>query len=447
MDSLKIYPKQFRNLRIPVEKNRCFILMPFEDSFDMVYGNIKKALNNNGFVCNRSDEIQANKPIMNKILNEIMKAHYIIADLTQQNANVFYELGIAHTFKDPQNIILISQNRNDIPFDIRHISNIIYDPENPKYLTSNILKGLEESNYLFGFYEALQQKGILSIIHDNKDEFIDYLQIGLVELVPIATLILANETQELENQDIERYMARLIKIINDAINEHKSGFLSGIMKVMFESLSTCSRFPVTDKITYDILFGDLLKTYTINEHEIVSYQTDLAITLASYRTKLNIAMNWIINYFTFSKSATIDLNRYKVERFLMVTNDKIIDNMIIDAIFHDDCHIREHLADIVGEKKLYDADKALLKQLVVEDNFFTATSIIAAIGKLTLKAGADSILLWIEAKIGEIVETKQFFVLKHCRIAINRLDNHYGTSVTINFDAKYGEYIKNYFIL
>ena len=38
MDSYKIYPKQFRNAKIPIEKNRCFFVMPFSDDFDIVYG-------------------------------------------------------------------------------------------------------------------------------------------------------------------------------------------------------------------------------------------------------------------------------------------------------------------------------------------------------------------------------------------------------------------------
>ena len=37
MDSYKIYPKQFRNAKIPIDKNRCFFVMPFSDDFDIVY--------------------------------------------------------------------------------------------------------------------------------------------------------------------------------------------------------------------------------------------------------------------------------------------------------------------------------------------------------------------------------------------------------------------------
>ena len=109
MSDYIIYPKQFRFAKIHIEKNRCFILMPFKKEFDYVYGVIKKELNDNGFICNRADEISGSKPILNKILTEILRSQYIIADLSGYNPNVFYELGVAHVFKDANNILIIKQ--------------------------------------------------------------------------------------------------------------------------------------------------------------------------------------------------------------------------------------------------------------------------------------------------------------------------------------------------
>ncbi|HWB64952.1 MAG TPA: hypothetical protein VG603_15650 [Chitinophagales bacterium] len=447
MDGYSIYPKQFRNAKIPIEKNRCFILMPFQEQFDGIYGHLKKALNDNGYVCNRADEILGSKPIMNKILNEILKSHYIIADLTNQNANVFYELGIAHTFKDAQNIILITQKLEDIPFDIRHINNIIYNKENIKYLTSGVIQTLKDNNYLLGFYEALQQRNIIRLINDNKEEFIDYLRSSLDGQVQIATNILLNQLGDYEESSFEQFFDAIINIIDTTIKAGNYSFLGGIMKFFFECITTCSKYKITDKIVNDILYGNLLTTYNINPKELVSYQIDLAILLTLDRAKLAIAMNWIINYFSASKSATIDLNRYKVERFLMTTNDKLIDSIIVDALFHESCYIREHLSDIIGEKKLYEAGESLNRQLAVEDNFFSAMSMIAAIGKLERQDGAIAILEWIKDKQDEIIKTKQFFVLKHSYIALSRLDRKHGTDFTPAFDKKYGKYIKNYTIV
>lgn len=448
MDSYTIYPKQFRNARIPVEKNRCFVLMPFSDGFDNIYGNIKKSLHENGYICNRADEIIGSKPIMNKILNEIMRAHYIIADLTQQNPNVFYELGIAHTFKDAQNIILITQKVSDIPFDIRHINNIVYTSDNIKYLTSSVLQVLNESKYLIGFHEALVQKGIIDLIHDNKDEFVNYLQANLADKVSLSSDILNNKLNDLNDGEIELYFKILLEIINNAVDDGNYNYLSGLLRVLSESIVSCSKFNITDKITHEFLYGNLFgERLRPDKIELISYQTDFAICLASQRAKLSTAMNWIINYFSNSKSATIDLNRYKVERFLMVSGDKMIDSMIIDSVFHENCYIREHLADVIGEKKLYEAGDVLLSQLLLEDNYFSAVSIISAIGKLGVSNGADTIMTWLADNQENIIRTNQLFVLKHISISLTRLDKKNNSAYYGSFQANYGSLLKDYFIL
>ena len=176
MKDYKIYPRQFINERIPIEKNRCFMLMPFSSEFDYIYGVIKQDLNDNGFICNRADEIAGSKPILNKILMEILKSRYIIADLTNYNPNVFYELGIAHSFKDAQNILMIKQKSSKIPFDLTHLTYIEYDPSNLRFLTATIRNFIQENKYVSDFHETLNLCGITNIICESREKFIDYLQ-------------------------------------------------------------------------------------------------------------------------------------------------------------------------------------------------------------------------------------------------------------------------------
>lgn len=447
MDSYKIYPKQFRGSKIPIEKNRCFVIMPFSSSYDSTYGYIKKALNDNGYICYRSDEIMGSKPIMNKVLMEILKAHFVIADLTDQNANVFYELGIAHTFKDAQNTILITQKIEDVPFDIRHINNIQYDPGNVKHLTSSIIMTLKENKHLMSFHEALQKRGIIKLIHDNIEGFVDYLQISLKGKVNLTTDILNGDLSGLNEKDITDYFKSLNTIITSVSMDYNPDFLRGIMKVMFESLISCTKFKIIDKLIYDFLYEDIFFSKNISEEDALGYRTDLSISLASSRVRTNIVMGWIIDYFSRTKTASIDLNRYKLERFLMTSDDPIIDSIICDSIFNKDPYIREHMADIIGEKKLKEAVPSLLNQFQIEENYFTSVSFISAIGKLEVIKGGEVILNWIEKRIDNIVKTNQLFVLKHSHIALDRIDNKHQTIFLTLFNKEYNHYIKDYFIL
>ena len=51
----------------------------------------------------------------------------MIVETTEVNANVYYELGIAHTLGKPA--ILLSQTKNieELPFDIRHLRFLVYE--------------------------------------------------------------------------------------------------------------------------------------------------------------------------------------------------------------------------------------------------------------------------------------------------------------------------------
>ena len=58
------------------------------------------------------------------------------------------------------------------------------------YLTSNIINTLNDNKYIYGFCEALQARNIINVIHENKEDFIDYLQINLNEYIPLISSLL-----------------------------------------------------------------------------------------------------------------------------------------------------------------------------------------------------------------------------------------------------------------
>jgi hypothetical protein len=54
----------------------------------------------------------------------MVSARLIVADCTDRNPNVFYEIGLAHTIGKPT--ILLTQKSEDVPFDLRHLRYIEY---------------------------------------------------------------------------------------------------------------------------------------------------------------------------------------------------------------------------------------------------------------------------------------------------------------------------------
>lgn len=435
-----IYPKQFRSSKIPIEKNRCIFLMPFHESFDFIYGTVKDMLMESGYVCNRVDEITDSKPIISKIIIEILRAQYIIVDLTGCNPNVFYELGIAHTFKDSQNVLLIKQKDTIAPLDINHLQYCEYSPNNLKQLGAIIRNFISKNRRFNEFHEALNVHGIINLIHDNQEDFIHYLHSTMGDDIITLTSILNYREVEADNKTIGQSLDRYASMVHSVIENRRMDLLPGILKLYTELLISCSSLPDAE-LHVTLFLGSFFAQHDMPYVEVCGYQTDLVVALAKKRKMLTIALPWIIGYFSKSKAASIDLNRYKLEALLLTTDIEEINRAMITSLFSSDCHIREHMADIVGEKRLISAGDALCRQLIAEDNYYSAVSIIEALGKINCEDGVTYIENWLNEHCQNICESKMYSVFRHARNAIIRLDHTSDHCHRAAFAQKYDRYI------
>lgn len=124
--------------------------MPFAEKFQPIYeDHIQRIVTEAGLSSQRADEIASTNLITWDIWERINKARFLIADLTDRNANVFYEVGLAHAIS--KDVILLTQNMGDIPFDLQSLRFIVYEysprgmVEFEKKLRSAILALLQAS--------------------------------------------------------------------------------------------------------------------------------------------------------------------------------------------------------------------------------------------------------------------------------------------------------------
>jgi hypothetical protein len=111
-----------------VDERLCFILMPFGGLFDGYYeGIIKPSVQDAGLVVQRGDEVYGTRAIIRDIWDAIWRAKVIIADVTDRNPNVNYELGLAHAIGVPT--VIITKRMDDVPFDYRHRRCICYNTD------------------------------------------------------------------------------------------------------------------------------------------------------------------------------------------------------------------------------------------------------------------------------------------------------------------------------
>jgi len=99
--------------------------MPFRRDFPPVFDDhIAKVCRRLGITVTRADGIFSTRPFMDDIREAVITARVIIADLTDHNPNVFYELGICHALG--KDVVLITQDR-EVPSDVRHIRYLLYE--------------------------------------------------------------------------------------------------------------------------------------------------------------------------------------------------------------------------------------------------------------------------------------------------------------------------------
>jgi len=115
----------FPNRDFDVDERLCFVLMPFDRKMARVYKeSIMPSVKETGMKCKLAKDMSRSTPIMQDVWEFINRARIVIADLTGNNPNVLYELGLSHALS--KRAIIVSQTPRKVPFDVRHIRYIEY---------------------------------------------------------------------------------------------------------------------------------------------------------------------------------------------------------------------------------------------------------------------------------------------------------------------------------
>ncbi len=97
-------------------KPKVFVITPFNEDLLALYDELKKTFAEE-YEFNNAGDLDNQQNILKDIVVGINNADIIIADLTNLNANVFYELGLAHAMN--KKVIIITQDISELPFDIK----------------------------------------------------------------------------------------------------------------------------------------------------------------------------------------------------------------------------------------------------------------------------------------------------------------------------------------
>ena len=150
-----MYPKHYYDLfRSAIEPGMVFVGMSFSPAEQYKWTEIiSPAIIHAGLRPHRVDTEIVGGSILIDILTGIAKAKILLFEVStnpagMRNGNVMYEIGIAHTLRYPEEILLLRSDSDPLLFDVSNIRVINYNTEDIKTsvnLVSGLLKHLNEN--------------------------------------------------------------------------------------------------------------------------------------------------------------------------------------------------------------------------------------------------------------------------------------------------------------
>ncbi len=140
-------PKEDQEASKGEDKKKCLVMSPFGGFFDDYHLDIYcPAIEAANLFPMRADDLFRSSNIVEDVWSMILSSEVLLADLTGRNPNVFYELGLAHAARKP--VVLITRETDDVPFDLRALRYLSYEPLRPGWdrdLQDKITKSLKET--------------------------------------------------------------------------------------------------------------------------------------------------------------------------------------------------------------------------------------------------------------------------------------------------------------
>ena len=391
-----------------MESNTAFIVMPFAAKFDAIHALLKEVCLSLRIEAQRADDIFQQRPILENILNGICKSEIIIADLSGKNANVFYEIGIAHSLKEENSIILISRNIKDIPFDLRHLPCILYNIKNLAALKvdlKNRIDACRKSVQIDGFLRRYLRNNeikdtIVSTFINISRKKSDCLHEALVNIL--------NRNIK-KNKYTNEFMKSLLVHLT-ILEEYNSSILKRAVEILKVNIfSSDYVLDNHEEIVLDCLTKSAHDIINLDNTDKFIFITDLCFKLICKDRIKDKALIWIRDYLSNYRMGRIDIVRARIEHFLVECNDGDVNNYIIDMLSDNEISTRESAADICGQKKLHAAKNHLISMLKIETNVHVARSCITALTRLEAKDSANIIYQWMidnKDKWGDVAVSK-----------------------------------------
>jgi hypothetical protein len=109
-------------------KPQCLLAVPFSREYSAVREAIRSAVMEAGFLPVSLDEVFGPQPVSEILAGEMARSDCVVADLTDRNPNVFFEVGLAQAMGKALFLLVQQKMLRAVPFDLRGYQFLVYEP-------------------------------------------------------------------------------------------------------------------------------------------------------------------------------------------------------------------------------------------------------------------------------------------------------------------------------
>lgn len=196
------------------DRKSIFLAMPFKKEFNDLSEVVRKAAKHLDMDVKRVDQEPFTGPIISEIADDIENADVVVAVVTDENGNVYYEIGLAHCQRKP--VVLLTSKPGNMLFDIQHHRALVYEESAPEGILEDLVRTLNAATRDFRFPHDHVANVFAPTTRNEKEAYYKGLDILLQTIAKTADL---EGPLEVLHQRISKEHNELIMTVRDSIKQ------------------------------------------------------------------------------------------------------------------------------------------------------------------------------------------------------------------------------------
>ncbi len=304
-------------------EEQCFMIMPFAEKYNEIYNIIQRAAKKCEINIVRADTknmpLPISTPFADKIKGLIKNSYYIIADISDLNANVLYELGLAHALLPEENVLIIMDDSTKCPSDLQHINYFKYASHQLSKLYDCATEFLGGDAYKNDLINHLERYDLISNKVDKK----------------VFLKTLGNETKDLlkiinHSSTIEDNSANIL--LNDLYEKSISNKNELCYRECYHKLLIFVLRKLISTNNLDVFIDQTLNTTVKNNiNDNKELKAEIAIEIIEKLLNQETTLKWIKELLKTTPTTSVDNAKYTIMLGLLKNNK--INNHLINILW------------------------------------------------------------------------------------------------------------------